>query len=902
MTLGMRPLPEAAEASEFDVERSAGRRVDQLRPGDHVVIAGAGPAGLTAAYLLAKGGTRVTVLEADDVVGGIARTVEYRGYRFDIGGHRFFTKVAPVEALWRELLGDDFIKVPRLSRIHYRGRYFDYPLKAVNALRGLGLIDTVLVLTSYLRAHLWPSKVEETFEQWMCNRFGRRLYEIFFKTYTEKVWGIPCTEIRAEWAAQRIQGLSLAKAIWSATTLHRRSDAIKTLIHEFDYPRLGPGQMWERARDRVIELGGDVRTGHRVIRLERRDGRVIAVRARTPDGDVRITADHVITTMPVGELVRTCTPRAPTAVRQAGDRLSYRELVVVALIVRQRDLFPDNWIYIHTPGVRVSRIQNVNNWSRAMVPDPETSCVEMEYFCFEGDELWNMPDADLVALARRELGELGLADPSLVVDGIVVRTRKAYPVYDSKYRATSRRRARMARCDPEPAYRRSQRDAQVQQSGSLDADRDARARQHARRRPRLVGSEHGLRVPRDPARARRHLAPASPTSSTSLVRLATGPLPRRRAIVMDRPALSVIVPAHNERDRLSCSLEALRRSDLPRADWELIVVDDASSDTTADVARRYADHVVPLRGPRPLGPAYARNRGCDAARGEILVFIDADVCVHADTLRRFAQLFRDEPSIAAAFGSYDANPAAPGLVSQYRNLLHHYVHHRNTGNAETFWAGCGAVRRAVFIDADMFDEWHYPRPQVEDVELGGRIRALGHRIVLRPDIQATHLKRWSLWGMIRSDLFDRGVPWTRLLVQQGMATRASALNLKPIEKVKTALTCAAVACVALAPVMRDANWLVAAGVCLLAVIAGSLDLYSFFWRVRGWRFAAAVVPLHLMYYALNGISVGLGWLLHHAIGEPGPDPVIEAYAEVGVLSDSQLPSRRRRGAWSPQRL
>jgi protoporphyrinogen oxidase len=409
--------------------------VDALRPGDHVVIVGAGPAGLTAAYLLAKEGTRVTALEADDVVGGLARTVEYRGYRFDIGGHRFFTKIPPVEALWRELLGDELIKVPRLSRIHYRGRYFDYPLKAANALRGLGLVDTVLVLLSYIRARLWPSKVEENFEQWVSNRFGRRLYEIFFKTYTEKVWGIPCTEIRAEWAAQRIQGLSLAKAIWSATTLQRRANGIKTLINEFDYPRLGPGQMWERARDRVTELGGEVQMRHRVVGLELRDGRIVAVRARAPDGDVRIEGDHFITTMPLRELVRACLPKTPASVARAADGLNYRDLIVVALILRQRDLFPDNWIYIHTPGVRVGRIQNCNNWSRAMVPDPATSCVNMEYFCFEGDDVWATGDEDLIALAQRELAELGLADPSLVVDGMVVRVPKAYPVYDSTYRA-----------------------------------------------------------------------------------------------------------------------------------------------------------------------------------------------------------------------------------------------------------------------------------------------------------------------------------------------------------------------------------------------------------------------------------------------------------------------------------
>jgi len=241
------------------------RRVEQLSPGDRVVVVGAGPAGLTAAYLLSKQGVRVTVLEGDDMVGGISRTAMYNGYRFDIGGHRFFTKIAPVEALWRELLGSEFISVPRLSRIHYRGRFFDYPLKAANALRGLGPIDAFLILASYVRWHQRPYPVEENFEQWVTNRFGKRLYEIFFKTYTEKVWGIPCTEIRAEWAAQRIQGLSLARAILNATSLNRRSPAIKSLINTFEYPRLGPGQMWEACRDRIRERGrpGHVRRGHR---------------------------------------------------------------------------------------------------------------------------------------------------------------------------------------------------------------------------------------------------------------------------------------------------------------------------------------------------------------------------------------------------------------------------------------------------------------------------------------------------------------------------------------------------------------------------------------------------------------------------------------------------------------
>ena len=363
-------------------------------------------------------------------------------------------------------------------------------------------------------------------------------------------------------------------------------------------------------------------------------------------------------------------------------------------------------------------------------------------------------------------------------------------------------------------------------------------------------------------------------------------------------ALSVIVPARDGAESLPRSLSALLRSDLPREQWELIVVDDASTDATVEVASRYADAVVELPGSRPFGPAYARNRGCDRARGSVIVFVDADVCVHPDALRKFAELFDGDAGIGAAFGSYDANPAAPGLVSQYRNLLHHHVHQRSGGDAETFWAGCGAVRRTVFVDAEMFDEWHYPRAQIEDVELGARIRALGHRIVLRPDIQATHLKRWTLPGVLRTDLLDRGVPWTRLLVQRGTATREATLNLKRIEKVKTVLVWAAIASAALAWSTRDTRWLLATGALLLAVIGGSSDLYACFARLRGFRFALAAMPLHLLYYATNGVSVCLGWIIHHAVGEPRPDPLVEAYAEVGLVRDPPLPARRRSGPWA----
>jgi protoporphyrinogen oxidase len=406
-----------------------------LLPRDRVVIIGAGPAGLTAAHALSeRSDARVTVLEGDDTVGGISRTVRYKGYRFDLGGHRFFTKIAPVEAFWHEILGDEFIKVPRLSRIHYNGRFFDYPLKAKNALAGLGPINAALIVLSYVKWHYRPHPVEENFEQWVTNRFGRRLYETFFKTYTEKVWGLPCTEIRAEWAAQRIQGLSLARAILNATSLNKRTTNIKTLVNEFQYPRLGPGQMWEKCRDRVVERGHKVLCGHRAKRIVLDNNRVTAVVASTPQGEQVVPADHVISTMPIRGLVRAMCPAPAPEVKAAAEGLAYRDFVLVALMLRRDKIFPDNWIYIHTPGIKVGRVQNFNNWSAAMVPEPGTTCVGMEYFCFKGDEIWSRPDEELIQLAARELETLGLATRADVTDGHVVRVPKAYPIYDSEYR------------------------------------------------------------------------------------------------------------------------------------------------------------------------------------------------------------------------------------------------------------------------------------------------------------------------------------------------------------------------------------------------------------------------------------------------------------------------------------
>ena len=412
------------------------RTIDRLKPGDRVCVIGGGPAGLTAAYQLQKAGACVTVLEGTDMLGGISQTAQYKGYRFDIGGHRFFTKYGPVQEFWEEILADEFISVPRMSRIHYNGTYFDYPLKAANALGGLGIINAFRILFSYAKAKIKPNPVEENFEQWVSNRFGKRLYEIFFKTYTEKVWGIPCTEIRAEWAAQRIQNLSLAKAILNAASIQKRSTKIKSLINEFQYPRLGPGQMWEMTAQKLEALGGVIHMNTKVKVLEHaEDGRIRAVRARGPEGEeVRYEAEHFISTMPVRSVVRALEPQPAAPVPEASEGLKYRDFLVVALILDAEDLFPDNWIYIHTPGVKVGRIQNFNNWSKAMVPDEGRTCLGMEYFCFKGDGLWETDDQELIELATRELGELGPVDPKLVVDGTVVRMPKAYPIYDSVYR------------------------------------------------------------------------------------------------------------------------------------------------------------------------------------------------------------------------------------------------------------------------------------------------------------------------------------------------------------------------------------------------------------------------------------------------------------------------------------
>ncbi|HUY61847.1 MAG TPA: NAD(P)/FAD-dependent oxidoreductase, partial [Candidatus Dormibacteraeota bacterium] len=403
-----------------------------------MVIVGAGPAGLTAAHELLRRGHRPIVLEQDPIyVGGIAKTVAYRGYRFDIGGHRFFSKNAEVEALWSELLGDDMLTCQRLSRIYYRGRYFAYPIQARNALWNLGPVEATRCLVSYAAARLRPVPNPRTFAEWVRNQFGQRLFEIFFKTYTEKVWGMPTDELSADWAAQRIKGLDLGTVVRSAfrPASRRPVDApvIKTLIDAFRYPRLGPGQCWERVATQLSAAGMPVRHGHTISRVHHRGGRVTAVTATTPDGPIRLDAGAVLSTMPLRELVLAMEPPAPEPVETAARALTYRDFLTVALVVDRPTVFSDNWIYIHEPGVQVGRIQNFKNWSSGMVADPTRSCLGLEYFCFEGDGLWTMTDNDLVSLATRELVKLGMCASNEVLDGTVVRQAKAYPVYDDDY-------------------------------------------------------------------------------------------------------------------------------------------------------------------------------------------------------------------------------------------------------------------------------------------------------------------------------------------------------------------------------------------------------------------------------------------------------------------------------------
>ncbi len=405
---------------------------DRLSDGETVLIVGAGPAGLTAAMELQNAGVRSIVFEKESSVGGLARTVYFKGNRFDIGGHRFFTRVRAIDQLWREVLGSNFIRCSRLSRIIFNGKYFDYPLRLSNVIRGLGTAASSRALISYAMGQMQPIRPEVSFEDWVTNKFGRYLYETFFKGYTEKVWGMPCTVISADWAAQRIRGLSFSRAL-SAALIPRRSRQVRSLVDAFDYPRLGPGQMWESARSRIDAGKGAVFTDAEVVSIRHNGTRIEEIAVAQSEQSKLYPAHHVVSSLPLRDLVDHLDPPAPEPVRAAARCLRYRDFITVALIIDGTGLFPDNWIYVHDAGVKVARIQNFGNWSNSMVADPGRSCIGMEYFCCQGDCLWTMDDRDLLLLAAEELRRLKITDQVSVVDGKVVRAEKAYPVYDLNY-------------------------------------------------------------------------------------------------------------------------------------------------------------------------------------------------------------------------------------------------------------------------------------------------------------------------------------------------------------------------------------------------------------------------------------------------------------------------------------
>jgi len=406
-----------------------------------VVIVGAGPAGLTAAYQLVKQGIPSVVLEADSVVGGISRTAQADGWRFDIGGHRFFTKVAAVEALWHELLDDEELLVrPRMSRIYYQGKFYDYPIRPLNALRNLGVVEASRCVASYLWVRVRPPRDQTTLEGYIAANYGWRLYRHFFKTYNETVWGVPAEELSADFGAQRIKGMSLFQAVWEPVRARlfgarrSRSAQVTSLIEQFQYPKYGPGMMWERCLERAEAGGAKVLMDTSVTRVRHEGGRAVAVDASSGGAVTSYPADHVISSMPLPELLRAMDPPVADEVRAAADQLGFRDFLTVALVVPESVAFPDNWIYIHSLEVRpLGRIQNFGAWSPYMVKDGRT-CLGLEYFVFEGDGVWSSSDEDLVARATRDLQRLGLVEPGVVEAGYVVRMPKAYPVYDEDYK------------------------------------------------------------------------------------------------------------------------------------------------------------------------------------------------------------------------------------------------------------------------------------------------------------------------------------------------------------------------------------------------------------------------------------------------------------------------------------
>lgn len=400
------------------------------------IIIGAGPAGLGAGVELVKKGIKPLILERENQVGGISKTINYKGYYFDLGGHRFFTKSNEIMTLWEETLNEsEFLERPRLSRIYYNNKFFFYPLQPANALFNLGLITSTRVLLSYFKSKISPYKDESTFDGWVSNRFGKKLFNIFFKTYTEKLWGIPCEQIEAKWVAQRIKGLSLASAIKNAF-LKDKGDKIKTLITKFHYPKYGPGMMYKRMAKNIKDAKGELFLNQPVKKIYHNENKIIRVEIQSTQSNRNVfqhDGEFFISTLPITSLIKKLDPPPALEVLKAAQNLKFRSFLVVNVILKVKNLFPDNWIYIHSPEVKLGRIQNYKNWSEYMIKDENYTGLGLEYFCSQGDEFWNKKDSDLIKLALKELERINIAKASQFVDGFVARVPDTYPVYSRGY-------------------------------------------------------------------------------------------------------------------------------------------------------------------------------------------------------------------------------------------------------------------------------------------------------------------------------------------------------------------------------------------------------------------------------------------------------------------------------------
>ncbi|HNW35087.1 MAG TPA: FAD-dependent oxidoreductase [Candidatus Ozemobacteraceae bacterium] len=402
----------------------------ESRRSTEISILGAGPAGLAAAWELARAGRDdILVIDKNAVPGGLSRTETHEGNRFDVGPHRFFTADREVRSLWHDLLGDEFLPVQRLTRIFYRKRLFRYPLEAVDALKNLGLRESVTSMLSYLLARLKGGVDDaKTFEEWVSGRFGKKLYETFFRTYTEKVWGIPCREIGAEWASQRIRGLDLKAVVTNALLKHRVK--AKTLADEFDYPVLGAGMMYERMWERTASTRRELISRAEVVRIRRAGMRITEIEVRTADGNIlRVNPAFVFSSIPLTHLLQMLEPAVPDDVGAAVAALYYRDHITVNIVADGADLFPDQWIYVHAPDVKMARLANFTNFSRRMAAKPDSSVISLEYFTFRDDALWRMTDDELKRLAATELASMGFLSPERIRGSFVTRETESYPTY-----------------------------------------------------------------------------------------------------------------------------------------------------------------------------------------------------------------------------------------------------------------------------------------------------------------------------------------------------------------------------------------------------------------------------------------------------------------------------------------